>query len=110
MSGEFEVAIDLPKGKALIVQKYNDEYSLVSGYKSKKTGAPGMEWCYPQEWEGKEKRAKKTAVPWQIKLGSWEDGQAAVRQLAEVFKVKISPVTCPQCGEVIKADDDGIPF
>ena len=89
---EFEIVIPIPNneyGDAIIVNKYNDTYSLVAGFISKKEGAtPVMKWCFPQ---GPDRAPKDKAVPWKITIGNKDDAVEVVTAIAKAFGVEVAP-------------------
>ena len=94
---EFEITIDLPNNQyneTIVINKYNDRYSLVLGYKGKE-GTNGMKWCFPQ---GPERKPREKSVPWSIPLGNKNDAIEAIKKIANAF------------GLTTEKTDDDIPF
>jgi len=84
---EFEITIELPwnqYNETIIVNKYNDRYSLVLGYKGKE-GTNGMKWCYPQ---GTDRQPREKSVPWAVPLGNREDAIETIKVIAKAFGIK----------------------
>ena len=84
MSAEFEITIELPwnqYNEIIIVNKYNDKYSLALGYKGK-DGTNGMKWCFPQ---GPDRKPKEKAVPWTVPLGNRLEAIETIKQIAKAF-------------------------
>jgi len=84
---EFEITIELPwnqYNEIIIVNKYNDRYSLALGYKGKE-GTNGMKWCFPQ---GPDRQPREKSVPWSIPLGNRNDAIEAVKAIAKAFGIK----------------------
>ena len=82
---EFEISIPVPNsqyGEIIIVNKYGDQYSLVSGRSSKKGGTNYMQWCFPQ---GTDKQPKEKAVPWGVRIGNQNDAIEVVKGIAKAF-------------------------
>jgi len=85
---EFEVTIEIPNsnyGEVIIVEKYNDQYSLVLGKKGEKGGTIFKTWGYPQF----KKEPGKKAIPWKLPLGNRDDAVKVVRALAAAFGIGV---------------------
>ena len=81
---EFELVIDLPGNQyseILLINKYNDRYSIALGYKGKE-GTNGMKWGFPQ---GLDRKPKEKAVPWSVPLGNRTESIAVIKQIAKAF-------------------------
>lgn len=76
---EFEIVFRLEGneyGDCVILQKYGDNYKLVSGFMSNRTDQPIMRWAFPQD---KEKKPREKALPVQINLGNLKSARSILQ-------------------------------
>lgn len=88
---EFEISVPVPNsqyGDVVIINKYGDQYSIVSGGSSKKGGTNYMKWCFPQ---GADKQPREKAVPWGIRIGNKNEAIEVVTGIAKAFGLKVVP-------------------
>lgn len=104
---EFEVSFRLEGneyGDCIILQKYGDNYGLISGFISNKTDTPVMRWCFPQ---GKDKKPRDKGVPWKINLGNLV---SARRLLSQALAALPNPERPKGMPELKDKGDSQIPF
>jgi len=103
-NGELVIEIEGSEyNEIIIINKYQDTYSLISGRKGK-DGKPYMQWAFPQ---GMDKQPKEKALPWKISLGKGKDAKKTVEAIARAFGVMPGGQTRePEPPE----DTDSIPF
>jgi len=72
---------DSAYGEGILVDEYNNNWSLVSARKGK-DGTVYMQWAYPQKRDGSKGPIDKS-VPWKIKIGDSKAAAASrLRELA----------------------------
>ena len=103
---EFEIVFRLEGneyGDCVILQKYGDNYKLVSGFISNRTDQPIMRWAFPQD---KDKKPRDKALPVQINLGNLKSARVILEQALEAL-----PIAPGERQSVVKTkDDDDCPF
>jgi hypothetical protein len=103
---EFEISFRLEGneyGDCVIVQKYGDNYSIISGYTNKETNVPGMRWGFMQD---KDRKPRDKAIPWKINLGNLKSARSILQQALEALP---GAPAKRQDGLPLK-DDTDIPF
>jgi hypothetical protein len=82
---EFEISFKLEGneyGDCVILQKYGDNYSIISGYTNKETNTPGMRWGFPQD---KDRKPREKSIPWKINLGNLKSARSIFEQALEAL-------------------------
>jgi hypothetical protein len=110
---EFEISFKLDGneyGDCVILQKYGDNYSIISGYTNKETNIPGMRWCYPQgkdKDDPKKNAPRDKAIPWKINLGNLKSARSILQQALDALPSAPDKL---QDGIPALKDDPDIPF
>ena len=88
---EMEVTIPIPHSnynECIIIEKYGDQYSLVSGVLSQKAdGTVFKKWGFPQD---KDKKPREKAIPWKITLGNRNDAIEIIKSIALEFGLQLA--------------------
>ena len=93
---------DRNSGYGIMLDKYNDNYSLVAGRKSEKDGAQYKDWCFLSKWENGGPVPDDKKRPMGVYFG---DRQKAIEALEFFLKaLKGSPTAGPEPA------DSEIPF
>lgn len=88
---EFEVFVEVPNnqyGEGVLVNKFGDQYGLLSAQKGKGNGTVYKKWCFPQD---KDKQPREKAVPWGIRIGNKNEAIEVVTGIAKAFGIKVVP-------------------